>query len=118
MQSEQLALTWQVARLRNGREMAVELMTVSSILDCESKRDARCDCLLVLMRHSTEAFGRISYIFLMKVDSNLEVDLHFALRSCNFTTGGVFLNAPDNTGNPTNYIRLCCVVRRPCSSDW
>ena len=52
------------------------------------------------MRQSTEAFGRISDIFSVKVDSDPEVGSRPALHCRDFSAlGGVF-NAPDNLGNP------------------
>jgi hypothetical protein len=64
------------------------------------QRNAWLDSGYMFMRQSTEAFGRISHIFYVKVDSDPEVDSRPALQSRDFTAlAGVF-NAPDNLGNP------------------
>jgi len=64
------------------------------------QRQALFDSGYMFMRQSTEAFGIISHIFSVKVDSDPEVESCPALQSRDFTAlAGVF-NAPDNLGNP------------------
>ena len=58
-------------------------------------------CAHLFFQRSRQTSESLFTFFVLKVDSDLEVDSRPALWCCNFTARGSVFNAPDNAGNPT-----------------
>jgi len=64
------------------------------------QRKAFWDSGYLFMRQSTEAFGKVSHVFYVKVSNDAESEKLPALQSRDFTALAGRMNVPDNLGNP------------------